>query len=656
MLLAACSGGQGPVPAIPAGVNGGWPEPSGSKGGGQYSPLEQINRNNLGQLRILWTYASPDFAASQPPIVGKNMVVEATPILVNDTLVTCTSLHRVVALEASTGKPRWSFDPQVNKEVPSFKCRGVAGWSDSSPAVPQSSCAERIFSTSGDGRLFAVDARTGELCSGFGKAGVVDMREHLGPLKASEYYNSAPPLVVNDLVLANSAVRDGFRNDTAGGVLRAWDARSGALVWAWDPVGSELHAVTAEEARDGRTFTRGTPNVWTYMSADLENGLIFVSTGNAPPDHFKGKQRPIDAYGSSVVALQVATGAVAWSFTTVHHDLWDYDVAGQPVLYDAGGVPALAVATKQGHIFLLNRLTGKPLFPVEERPVPQTDVPGEWTSPTQPFPTHPLPIHGTALTGKDLNSMPYLAGGCKETLAGLRNEGVFTPPSLRGTLQNPGIAGGFGWGSGAINPQSHILIATYLNMPFIVQLVSRSREGDGNDDDRPFNWMELPQYGAPYEVRRRPFISAHGVPCVASPWGEIMAVDLVSGNQLWRKPLGNMRGRVPLIGSLINAGMPVAGGTLQTGAGLVFVAASSDETLRALDAATGDELWSTHLPFSAHATPMTFTLPRSGRQLLVISSGGALTLDQKAGDQLIAFALQNQSCEASSRVSTCVMP
>lgn len=641
LLLGACSRPQSPISPMPAGVNGGWPEPSGSKGGGQYSPLEQINRDNLGRLRVLWTYDSPDAAAGQPPIVARNIVIEATPILVNDTLITCTALHRVVALEAMTGKPRWNFDPQVSKQVPSYKCRGVVIWIDSQPSAGQSGCVQRIFSTSGDGRLFAVDARNGQLCSGFGSGGFVDMREHLGPLKTNEYYNSAPPLVVNDLVLANSAVRDGFRNDTAGGVLRAWDARTGALVWAWDPVGAPLHAVTAAEVRDGATFTRGTPNIWTYMSADEERGLVFVSTGNAPPDHFKGAERPIDIYGSSVVALKATSGEVVWNFATVHHDLWDYDVAGQPVLYTAGDVPALAVSTKQGHIFLLNRLTGKPLFPVEERPVPQTDVPGEWTSPTQPFPTHPAPLHAAPLTSNDLTSIPFMSGGCEEMFDGLRNEGVFTPPSLRGTLENPGIAGGFGWGSGAINPRSHILIATYLNMPFIVQLVARTHPGDGTQDDRPFNWMELPQYGAPYEVKRRPFISGQGVPCIAAPWGEIQAVDLGSGDLLWHKPLGSLRGRVPLIGSLINAGMPVAGGALQTGAGLVFVAASSDETLRALDAANGEELWSTHLPFSAHATPMTFTLPDSGRQLLVVASGGALTLDQKAGDRLIAFALQN---------------
>ena len=542
-------------------------------------------------------------------------------------------------MNPSTGRELWRYDPKMDLAVPSHFCRGVASWSGSEQRVGEP-CEQRILSTTGDGRLIALDLTTGALCKEFGDRGSVDLTANLGPLKPGEYYQTAPPLVIRDLILTGSAVRDGFRTDTAGGVIRAWNVRSGKLVWAWDPVGPSMQPVTAADAEAGRVFTRGTPNVWSFMSADADRGLVYLPTGNAPPDHFKGAERNIDYYGSSVVALEAATGRVVWRFQLVHHDLWDYDSPAQPVLYEQGPVPALAIASKMGHIFLLNRVTGKPLFPVEERAVPSTDVPGEWSSPTQPFPTRPKPMYPERLTESDLNQAPFLAEGCKARFQSLRNEGLFTPPSLTGTLQDPGVAGGFNWGSGSIDPRTLTLVATYLRMPFIVKLIPRRNQRTAEEDNAPMDSSEMPQYGAPYEVTGRvPFLSAQGVPCVKPPWGSIVAFNLASGMELWRRPVGSLLGRVPLIGSVLEVGVPVAGGTLQTASGLVFVGATMDETFRAFDAKSGNELWSTHLAFSGHATPMSYRLTKDSRQYVVIATGGTAGVDARLGLAVVAFAL-----------------
>ena len=614
----------------------GWSETTGGKGGGQYSPLTQIDKNNVNRLSIAWTWESPDFYSGEQ-VLGPHSTsnVEATPIIAGDKMVLCTPLHRVVALDPITGKELWNYDPLMDQRIGSHFCRGVASWSE--PQVDKTkACQQRIFSTTGDGRLIALDLVTGKLCGDFGNAGTVDMKQNLGPLKISEYYQTAPPLVFKDLALSGSGVRDGFRNDTAGGVVRAWDVRTGRLVWAFDPVGPGMTPVTAEDASAGKIFTRGTPNVWSFMSADLDHDLIFLPTGNAPADHFKGQPREIDHYGSSVVALDAATGKMVWSFQTVHHDLWDYDVPAQPVLYEhQGKIPALAVSTKMGHIFLLNRLTGKPIFPVEERPVPASDVPGEWTSPTQVFPTLPKPVFSDHLAAEDVMDYPYFSRGCKAIYETTRHEGMFTPPSLRGTLQRPGLSGGFNWGAGSVNAHTNTLVTTFLDIPYVIKLIPRTIERKAEDDDDPVNWGDAPQYGTPYTFHRAPFLSEKNVPCVKPPWGSIIAIDLNSGRELWRKPLGSMLGRVPLIGALLDVGVPVIGGNIQTASGLTFLAASADETLRAFETDSGKELWSAHLPFSAHSTPMTYRLSRDGKQYLVVATGGSFGIDAKVGNTLV---------------------
>ena len=630
-----------------------WPNVTGAKGGGQFSPLTQIDKDNVDSLEIAWTYSPADIKGPgghgepagniEDATAHASISVSVTPIIAGDKMLLCSPQHRVIALDPETGKEFWSYDPKMDRVVQTHTCRGVASWSNSERISGQA-CQQQVFSMSGDGRLIGLDIETGRPCADFGEGGTLNLTRDLGPVKRAEYYQTSPPLVIGDLIVAGSGVRDGFRTDTAGGVIRAFDARSGKLVWAWDPVAPEMPAVTAEDVAQGRTFTRGTPNAWTFLSADIENNLIFVPTGNPGVDFFRGKPRDrFNYYGSSVVALKAETGEVVWHFQTVHHDIWDYDVgAQQPVLYEhQGKIPAIAVATKPGHIFLLNRLTGGPLFAIEERSVPDSDVPGEWTSPTQPFPTLPEPVGGTALTGKDLMKYPWASKGCSERFAELRSGPLFTPPSLQGTLVNPGIGGGFNWGGMAISPATGTLVSTYLKIPFSVKLVPREDNRTPEEDNDPVDWQSFPQYGTPYRLATSPFLSDRGVPCIKPPWGMMLAIDLSSGETLWEIPIGNLNTFVPLIGRWLNVGTPVSGGPMQTASGLAFVAATTDEYFRAFDAQTGRELWAQQLPFSAHAIPMTYRLSKQSKQFVVIASGGSNVMDKHQGDTLVAFALPN---------------
>jgi quinoprotein glucose dehydrogenase len=642
LFLAACNQDN----AIDySGPTAGWDETTGSKGGGQYSALTQIDRNNVQRLKLAWTWSSSDGVPGQDPKLAaasgihSSATVEATPIIANGKLITCTPNHRVVALDPGTGKELWNYDPDMNPDVPSHVCRGVTQWREAQPQEGKV-CQGRILFTSGDGRLIAIDPKDGKPCDGFGDHGVVDMKKSLGSVGVTDYYQTSPPMVFKDMVIAGSGFRGIFRKNMTSGVVRAWNVRTGKLVWAFDMVGPAMKPVTADDAASGKEFTRGTPKVWSYMSADLDHGLIYLPTGNAPADHFKGPPRDVDTYGSSVVALDAASGKVAWSFQAVHHDLWDYDTPAQPVLYEhEGKIPALALSTKMGHVFLLNRLTGKPIFPVEERPVPQTDVPGEWTSPTQPFPTLPKPLSPPKTTADELIGAPYYSAGCKESLEALRNEGIFTPPSIKGSLVRPGYTGGMNWGSGSINPHTHTFVTTLLDMPFVIKLTPRTDDKRA-EDDHTLNWVDVPQYETPYKARRMPLLSKHMIPCFKPPWGSIVAIDLNSGLEKWRKPLGSMRNYVPIIGRFLDVGVPVIGGNLQTASGLIFVGASADRTLRAIDSETGKELWSAELPFSAHATPMTYRLIKGGKQYLVVSAGGSkATGEANTGNSMVAFAL-----------------
>jgi len=637
-LFLAC-GGDAPAPA-PGGPVAGWPEWGGDAGGTRFSPLTQIDPTNVRFLERAWTYRTGDRPADAPN--GK-LAFEATPVLDDGVLYGCTPSSRAFAVDAETGAERWRFDARPNLDgtyIPT--CRGVALWRDPAAA---GTCARRVLLGTMDARLVALDAATGDPCADFGHAGSLDLREGLGEVRPGETYPTSAPTVVGDVVAIGALVHDGSRVDAPGGVVRGFDVRSGALRWAFDTAPPEWPPVA--DRGDGARWHRGTPNAWAPFSADLERGLLFVPTGNPSPDYFGGQRDGADFYGSSILALDAATGALRWRFQTVHHDLWDYDVASQPTLIeierDGRTRAALLQPTKTGHLFVLDRETGEPLFPVEERSVPASDVPGEHASATQPFPTFPPPLHPARLEAKDaFGFTPWDRGICRDKLAALRSEGIFTPPSRQGSVLYPGTAGGANWGGVAWDPGRRLVVLNLNRVAQSVTLVPGDEALAGGASRR--ERIVFPQHGTPWAAIVEVITSPFGVPCSPPPWGTILALDLASGAVRWEQPFGTTRDMTPVpIG--LPFGLPSMGGPIATASGLVFIGAALDDTLRAYDSETGAELWSARLPAGGQATPMTYRLRPDGRQFVVIAAGGHGTLGTRQGDWLVAYALPDRRVE-----------
>ncbi len=638
LALAAC---EPPVAIDFSGPTANWPEYGNDKGGMRFSPLTQITAANVGALKLAWSYRHGDISDGSDGTSRTSF--NATPIVVDGGLYFCTGKNRVIALEPETGRELWTFDPKpelVKLEGPYPRtCRGVAyfGGDASGSTRP---CATRIFTGTIDSELIALDAQTGLACEDFGVRGRVALREGLGDAPAWEYYVTSPPLVIGETVVVGALVSDNLRSDAPSGVVRAFDVHSGALRWAWDPV--PPGALAASGGAGAPKYRPGTANVWSILSGDAALGLVYVPTGNAPPDYYAAERQGLDYYSSSVVALRADTGRPAWHFQTVHHDVWDYDVASQPVRFEFRGangpVPAIAQATKMGHLFLLHAETGEPLFPVEERPVPQSDVPGESLSPTQPFPTHPAPIHPARFTPDDAWGFTFWdRGQCAAIIAGLRSEGIFTPPSLGGSIEFPGPAGGPNWGSVAVDQANQILYVNQMRLPSVVQLIPRAEYDAVAASGKWVYPNELyPMVGTPYAVRRGPLLSPLGSPCNPPPWGTLSAIDLRSGETLWESTLGTTRDQAPFP-IWLALGAPNLGGSIATAGGLVFIGATTDKFLRGFDARTGEEIWSERLPYTANATPISYRLRPDGKQFVVVASGGHGW--SEPGDAVLAFAL-----------------
>ncbi len=638
-LVCGCEYAPRALPLDMDGPTAEWPEYGGDKGAQRYSPLDQITPENVARLDVAWEYRHGDAADGRGEY--KRTSFQATPIVVDERLYFCTAFNRVISLDPRTGRELWKFDPELAaKSGPGpypLTCRGVAHWSDTKPAL-QGTCRARIFTGTRDAELIALDARTGLPCADFGKNGRVPLREGLGAHEEWEYYPTSAPLVIDDVVVVGALVADNVRVDAPGGVVRAFDVRSGALRWAWDPV-----APGASAPEDGRRYAAGTPNVWAPLSADAERGIVYVPTGNPSPDLFGGERDGIDHYGSSVVALDAADGTVRWYFQTVHHDVWDYDVPTPPSLFShagvGGGRPALAQPTKMGHVFLLDSTTGEPLYPIEERIVPGDGVAGEQLSRTQPFPTHPPSLHPARLDIDDAFGFhPFDTADCKDRIAALRNDGLFTPPSLTGTLQYPGSAGGPNWGGVSIDPMAGVMFVNQMHSAAVVTLIPRE-EFDALDADSAVYPEELyPMKGTPYGVKRSPLLSSAGAPCNPPPWGTLTAVDLATGKTLWRSNLGTTRDQAPWP-MWLDLGAPNLGGSVVTAGGLVFIGATTDKFFRAFDARNGQEVWRRRIPYTASATPATYRLSADDKQMVVVAAGGHGW--SQPGDALIAYALRD---------------
>ncbi|MET0533097.1 MAG: membrane-bound PQQ-dependent dehydrogenase, glucose/quinate/shikimate family, partial [Steroidobacter sp.] len=587
-----------------------WEHWGGSAAGRRYAALDQINATNVSKLAVAWTFRT-----------GVGGAFKATPLQIRDTLYVCLAGNMIAAIDSATGEERWHFDPQLKDSKIGFTttCRGLAYYK--APDA-RTECAERLLTATTDARLIAVDLASGQRCSDFGANGEVDLLVGMGQVTPGFYYLTSPPTIASGVAVLGGWVADNVEVKEPSGVIRGFDPISGRMMWAWD-LGRDqpITELTAEE-----TFTRGTPNAWSVFSADDELGLVYIPTGNATPDYYGGHRSPeSERFASSVVALDARTGVVRWSFQTTHHDIWDYDVPSQPVLVDfvpegkTERVRALIAPTKRGELFLLDRTNGQPLADVEERPVPQTDVPHEWTAPTQPFSVGMPAFNREPLTeGKMWGITPIDQMLCRIAFRELRYEGVLTPPSLRGTIQYPGFAGGMNWGSVAIDEGSNVMIVNALQMGNHLKLYPRAQV----TKETRLGYGGGLQLGTPYAALTEPFLSPLFVPCQQPPFGEIAAVDLQTRTLLWRRPLGTSNELGPLGFKTrlpIPMGVPYSAGAVVTKGGLVFIGGTMDRRFRAFDMRTGDILWSAILPNNAQATPMSYQSPRTGKQYVVLA-------------------------------------
>lgn len=620
-----------------------WPTVGGDPGGMRHSALADINRSNVHRLKVAWTYRHGDYRSGWPQSDQKGTAFEATPLMVNDRLIFSTPFNRVIALNPETGKPLWTFDPKIDRSrryANKYVSRGVAYWHDATATGP---CASRILLGTLDARLIALDAATGMPCTDFGDNGTANLLEGIEPLVDPWEYNlTSPPTVVGDRVIVGSSVADMIRRVQPPGAVRGYDVRTGKLVWRFNTIPQESE-FGASTWHDKNRRDQGGANVWSTMTADISRGLVFLPISSAGPDHYGGDRPGENLFSDALVALDAATGKRMWHFQTVHHDVWDYDLPAAPnlvrVRHVGKNIDAVAQLTKTGMVFLFNRDSGMPLFPIEERAVPKnSDLPGEWLSPTQPFPLKPTPLVPQRLTEADLWEQHPKLEACRKQFAGLRNEGIFTPPSERGSLLYPGLIGGANWSGGAFDPETGYLYVPTNNIALTLHMKKLSEENFGHTDDvilqsalRALSWYLNGQgTGLRYHMIQRKLFAEGGIPCNRPPWGTLLAVDLNRGEIVWQVPVGHSKEGIP--GSM-NFGPP-----LVTAGGLVFHAGGAEAKLRAHDAKTGGVVTTFDLPAGLHGGAMTYKLRPSGKQFLVVAPGGYVGLS-KLGDYVIAYTL-----------------
>jgi quinoprotein glucose dehydrogenase len=607
---------------------GGWPSYGGQASATKYSALAQINVRNVRLLRTAWTWHSGEISTGSETV--DSTVGEMTPIYANARLYGCTPFGRVVALDPAMGRPVWSFDPGKPRSGNMYRqnyCRGVAYWQAEDPAARAQPCGKRILYAAQNAVLLANDADTGRACPGFGAGGRVDLAalDYKGEGKPA---NTSPPAIWGNVVAVGAAVQDNMHRNSLDGIVRAFDIVTGRELWSWNPIPDDLSPVT------------GAANAWAPLSVDAKRGWLFVPTGSASWDTLGINRLDRIPDANAVVALDMRTGRKMWSYQTVHHDLWDYDLPAAPTLatIDHQGRRAEAViqGTKTGNVFVLDRQTGRPLFPLEERPVPRSDMPGDQAAATQPMPVLPKPVTSQALKTSDAwGLLGFDSAACRTRLGKLRNEGPFTPPSIKGSLLHPSFLGGINWGGIAYDPSTGLAVVNSSNLAASVTLKPRAQYDEKRDKRPGVSVYEM--RGSPYVMLREVLLSPLGAPCNPPPWGQLTAIDMKTGQTRWQVPFG----RIKLSSGLrtpASWGAPNQGGPIVTRGGLIFIGASLDSMLRAYDIQTGREVWQAAVPAPATATPMTFR-HTDGRQYVVVNAGGHGGFGTALSDSLVAFTL-----------------
>ncbi|CAG2088375.1 membrane-bound PQQ-dependent dehydrogenase, glucose/quinate/shikimate family [Xanthomonas euroxanthea] len=631
-----------------------------SQAGQRYSPLQQINRDNVAQLTRAWVFHTGD-------LPSKRWGAETTPLKVGDSLYLCTARNQVIALDAASGKERWRYDPKVKDEAIPYTaaCRGVsyyqvpAAANDAAAAAAADAsalCRTRIIEGTLDGRLIALDARSGKPCTDFGNNGQVAITAGMGQTPPGYVSINSPPAIVRGVVVTGHQVLDGQKRYEPSGVIEGFDAVTGQLRWAWDMTHPDWNGAPPP----GQTWTRGTPNMWTTAAADEQLGYVYLPMGNSTADYWSSSRTPQEnRYATSLVALDVTTGKPVWNFQTTHIDTWDYDLGSQPSLIDfpkdGVNVPAVLLPSKQGELYVLDRRTGKPLVGVEERAVPGGGVEPQMRAKTQPFSLYHT-LRKPGLTERDMWGMtPIDQLVCRIQFRKASYKGIYTPPEAdRHSIEYPGYNGGSDWGSVSVDPQRGVIVANYNDMPNYNLLVPRAKadklgwapRDEVRGDTGGAEGAGDPQAGTPYAINvnagwRLPFTK---LLCKQPPYGGIRAIDLASGKTLWDRPFGSARGNGPFgirSGLPIEIGTPNNGGSVVTAGGLIFIAAATDDLIRAIDLATGKELWHAKLPAGGQANPMVYAY--NGREYLVIMAGGHHFMETPAGDAVVAYALPQKA-------------
>ncbi|HEX5027038.1 MAG TPA: pyrroloquinoline quinone-dependent dehydrogenase [Agriterribacter sp.] len=625
-----------------AGKDDEWTSYGRDAGGSRYSPLHQINTGNIAALKPAWTYQTGELKVYDGTKAKEKAAFEATPIMVDRTIFLSTPSCRVIAIDPSTGVQKWIFDPKINlkNDFSEITSRGVSVW-PTHDHPDYKSTAKKIFIATIDGRLIALNAKTGTPVLSFGNDGTVNLREGFG----NELSVTSPPCVIGNLVVVGSSMGDNQRFDYPRGTVRAYDVISGNLRWSWDPIPTDSTDEAWKTWKGQKAHQTGAANAWAVISCDAARDLVFIPTSSPSPDFYGGERLGQNLYGNAIVALRASTGKMVWFFQVVHHDLWDYDIAAQPVLMDVNRngkkIPAVAVGTKMGHIFILNRETGESLFPVEERAVPPSTIEGEEANATQPFPIFPAPLGLQNITPEDAWGItPEDKKEAEKKIAEYLNNGPFTPPSYQGTIMAPGNVGGIHWGGMCFDPEQGLLITNINRVPALIRMLPREKLARLEQEDETLLRAETGrQAGTPYVMKRSylfKVIDGNMMMLTSPPWGTLLSIDVNSGAKKWEVPLGYMLdpGKYP---GAEKWGSVNFGGAIVTAGNLLFVAATMDNHLRAFNTKTGALLWEYLLPASAQATPMSYEM--DGKQYVVIAAGGHGKLGSQQGDYVMAFSL-----------------